>query len=164
MRLGSGCFGEVNSAAFSDGLSFDLVPRVEDTLVASEVDIGRRRSALPGSSAPSRPVAVGAVAERAGRGAGALLPSSRSRTTTCSPTVRSIPLSLQQPRRCCSAGSGSGSCRPGWSAAQVAFRPRPDVPCCIHENARKRPMTWTTPTLVEICIGLEINGYLPAEF
>jgi coenzyme PQQ precursor peptide PqqA len=26
-----------------------------------------------------------------------------------------------------------------------------------------REMTWTTPTLVEICIGLEINGYLPAE-
>jgi len=25
-------------------------------------------------------------------------------------------------------------------------------------------MTWTTPTLVEVCIGLEINGYLPAEF
>jgi coenzyme PQQ precursor peptide PqqA len=25
------------------------------------------------------------------------------------------------------------------------------------------PMSWTTPTLVEICIGLEINGYLPAE-
>jgi len=25
-------------------------------------------------------------------------------------------------------------------------------------------MVWTTPTLVEICIGLEINGYLPAEF
>jgi len=24
-------------------------------------------------------------------------------------------------------------------------------------------MTWTTPTLLEICIGLEINGYLPAE-
>jgi coenzyme PQQ precursor peptide PqqA len=22
---------------------------------------------------------------------------------------------------------------------------------------------WTTPTLVELCIGLEINGYLPAE-
>jgi coenzyme PQQ precursor peptide PqqA len=29
---------------------------------------------------------------------------------------------------------------------------------------RKRAMAWTTPTLVEICIGLEINGYLPAEF
>jgi coenzyme PQQ precursor peptide PqqA len=26
------------------------------------------------------------------------------------------------------------------------------------------PMTWATPSIVEICIGLEINGYLPAEF
>jgi coenzyme PQQ precursor peptide PqqA len=25
-------------------------------------------------------------------------------------------------------------------------------------------MAWTTPILVEVCIGLEINGYLPAEF
>jgi len=25
-------------------------------------------------------------------------------------------------------------------------------------------MIWTTPVLTEICIGLEINGYLPAEF
>jgi len=25
-------------------------------------------------------------------------------------------------------------------------------------------MAWTTPILVEICIGLEVNGYLPAEF
>jgi len=25
-------------------------------------------------------------------------------------------------------------------------------------------MAWTTPTLVEVCIGLEINGYLPAEY
>jgi coenzyme PQQ precursor peptide PqqA len=24
-------------------------------------------------------------------------------------------------------------------------------------------MNWTTPTLVEICVGLEINGYLPAS-
>jgi len=31
------------------------------------------------------------------------------------------------------------------------------------EQAEER-MAWTTPTLVEICIGLEINGYLPAEF
>ena len=29
---------------------------------------------------------------------------------------------------------------------------------------RETRMSWTTPTLVEICIGLEINGYLPAEF
>jgi coenzyme PQQ precursor peptide PqqA len=32
---------------------------------------------------------------------------------------------------------------------------------CLGED---QDMTWTTPTLVEICIGLEINGYLPAEF
>ena len=29
---------------------------------------------------------------------------------------------------------------------------------------KQSTMAWTTPTLVEICIGLEINGYLPAEF
>jgi coenzyme PQQ precursor peptide PqqA len=28
---------------------------------------------------------------------------------------------------------------------------------------RNEAMAWTTPTLVEICVGLEINGYLPAE-
>ena len=33
------------------------------------------------------------------------------------------------------------------------------------ENGKEdNQMAWTTPTLVEICIGLEINGYLPAEF
>jgi coenzyme PQQ precursor peptide PqqA len=32
------------------------------------------------------------------------------------------------------------------------------------EQAGGHLMAWTTPTLVEICIGLEINGYLPAEF
>jgi hypothetical protein len=26
-----------------------------------------------------------------------------------------------------------------------------------------KAMTWTTPVLVEICIGLEISGYLPVE-
>jgi coenzyme PQQ precursor peptide PqqA len=31
-------------------------------------------------------------------------------------------------------------------------------------DRRRRSMAWTTPTLVEICLGLEINGYLPAEF
>jgi len=29
---------------------------------------------------------------------------------------------------------------------------------------KEKSMVWNTPTLVEICIGLEINGYLPAEF
>ena len=31
-------------------------------------------------------------------------------------------------------------------------------------TAEETIMAWTTPTLVEICVGLEINGYLPAEF
>jgi coenzyme PQQ precursor peptide PqqA len=29
---------------------------------------------------------------------------------------------------------------------------------------KEESMSWTTPILVEICIGLEINGYMPAEF
>jgi len=32
------------------------------------------------------------------------------------------------------------------------------------EPRTEKCMAWTTPVLVEICIGLEINGYLPAEF
>jgi coenzyme PQQ precursor peptide PqqA len=36
--------------------------------------------------------------------------------------------------------------------------------CQITDNTPEDHMAWTTPTLVEICIGLEINGYLPAEF
>jgi coenzyme PQQ precursor peptide PqqA len=35
--------------------------------------------------------------------------------------------------------------------------------CQIADNTPEDHMAWTTPTLVEICIGLEINGYLPAE-
>ena len=38
----------------------------------------------------------------------------------------------------------------------------PVMPATI--QTREEAMTWTTPTLIEICIGLEINGYLPAEF
>jgi coenzyme PQQ precursor peptide PqqA len=39
---------------------------------------------------------------------------------------------------------------------------------CAHEASgslvkRRGVMGWKTPTLIEICIGLEINGYLPAE-
>jgi len=36
--------------------------------------------------------------------------------------------------------------------------------CCRLVKRRENRMYWTTPTIVEICIGLEINGYLPAEF
>jgi coenzyme PQQ precursor peptide PqqA len=38
---------------------------------------------------------------------------------------------------------------------------RGSVPSNMEGNT---PMSWTTPTLVEVCIGLEINGYLPPEF
>jgi coenzyme PQQ precursor peptide PqqA len=42
---------------------------------------------------------------------------------------------------------------------------RPAGAANVSPMERRRPtMAWTTPTLVEICIGLEINGYLPAEF
>jgi coenzyme PQQ precursor peptide PqqA len=34
----------------------------------------------------------------------------------------------------------------------------------LHMKLMETRMHWSTPTLVEICIGLEINGYLPAEF
>jgi coenzyme PQQ precursor peptide PqqA len=41
-----------------------------------------------------------------------------------------------------------------------------DVQCDGGRKGDKaeKPMAWTTPVLVEICVGLEINGYLPAEF
>jgi hypothetical protein len=28
---------------------------------------------------------------------------------------------------------------------------------------KEESMAWTIPVLVEICIGLEINGYMPAD-
>jgi coenzyme PQQ precursor peptide PqqA len=34
----------------------------------------------------------------------------------------------------------------------------------VAKAQREDSMAWTTPVLVEICIGLEINGYLPPEF
>jgi coenzyme PQQ precursor peptide PqqA len=51
---------------------------------------------------------------------------------------------------------------PGSRARDCAEAP---IRVIIGEARRRRcAMAWTTPTLVEICIGLEINGYLPAEF
>jgi len=32
------------------------------------------------------------------------------------------------------------------------------------KSKREKLMAWTTPVLVEICIGMEINAYAPAEF
>jgi coenzyme PQQ precursor peptide PqqA len=45
---------------------------------------------------------------------------------------------------------------PCWQIGQAQWR-------CARDLQRGSAMAWTTPTLVEICIGLEINGYLPAE-
>jgi coenzyme PQQ precursor peptide PqqA len=42
----------------------------------------------------------------------------------------------------------------------AAFARCANVGCKGKGNA----MAWTTPIIVEICVGLEINGYLPAEF
>ena len=45
---------------------------------------------------------------------------------------------------------------------------KPSLPKQLPSVAKVRmkgnTMTWTTPILIEIRIGLEINGYLPAEF
>jgi coenzyme PQQ precursor peptide PqqA len=30
-------------------------------------------------------------------------------------------------------------------------------------KSKETAMAWTTPILIEICVGLEINGYLPPE-
>ena len=38
-----------------------------------------------------------------------------------------------------------------------------DIQAIASQGFMESTMAWTTPTLVEICIGLEINGYLPAE-
>jgi coenzyme PQQ precursor peptide PqqA len=51
-----------------------------------------------------------------------------------------------------------------WCVALPAFRRRATWIWLQATQAQKKNMTWTTPTIVEICIGLEINGYLPAEF
>jgi coenzyme PQQ precursor peptide PqqA len=47
---------------------------------------------------------------------------------------------------------------PGASCVQASWQ----LSCCMKRMETR--MHWSTPTLVEICVGLEINGYLPAEF
>jgi coenzyme PQQ precursor peptide PqqA len=36
-------------------------------------------------------------------------------------------------------------------------------PMVFSKGLMEEAMAWTTPVLVEICIGLEINGYMPAD-
>jgi coenzyme PQQ precursor peptide PqqA len=69
-------------------------------------------------------------------------------------------------RFCLRDGSDASSCgRKGvrrWCVALRLNAPRPKI--IANRNLGKIAMVWSTPILVEICIGLEINGYLPAEF
>jgi len=55
-----------------------------------------------------------------------------------------------------------------WSGATTGTAFKAGSRTATLQNAASKheemTMAWTTPTLVEICIGLEINGYLPAEF
>jgi coenzyme PQQ precursor peptide PqqA len=50
-------------------------------------------------------------------------------------------------------------------AAMFPLRiPRFSCPSALYQGSTKEDeMAWTTPVLVEICIGLEINGYMPAD-
>jgi coenzyme PQQ precursor peptide PqqA len=62
---------------------------------------------------------------------------------------------LLSKRRLCFLPCGCGGLRGGVPRSNL-------LP--LWSAKERRPMAWTTPTLIEICIGLEINGYLPAEF
>jgi coenzyme PQQ precursor peptide PqqA len=57
-----------------------------------------------------------------------------------------------------------GCCACFRSARAFIGLDRAYVACTTEIVTKESTMAWTTPTLVEICIGLEINGYLPAEF
>jgi coenzyme PQQ precursor peptide PqqA len=46
---------------------------------------------------------------------------------------------------------------------ELGRRPR-SYDDCLRGRQREEGMMWITPELEEISIGLEINGYLPAEF
>jgi coenzyme PQQ precursor peptide PqqA len=47
---------------------------------------------------------------------------------------------------------------------ELCWCERPARSSAGFDRSRGGTMVWTTPTLIEICIGLEINGYLQAEF
>jgi coenzyme PQQ precursor peptide PqqA len=75
--------------------------------------------------------------------------------STCSAAIRQFPLIKQH----------FGLAKVSWLNSDIQAIPSQTslwrTP--MNKNERETTMAWTTPTLVEICIGLEINGYLPAE-
>jgi coenzyme PQQ precursor peptide PqqA len=63
------------------------------------------------------------------------------------------------------ARAGRRSRRTVYCVRRVAsLRSLPTTAASKGRPGEEMTMAWTTPTLVEICVGLEINGYLPAEF
>jgi len=72
----------------------------------------------------------------------------RSRSQENSPTATGNLPKASQANRCILLARGSQLIRGD------------SVPSNMEGNT---PMSWTTPTLVEVCIGLEINGYMPAD-
>jgi len=62
-----------------------------------------------------------------------------------------VPFAMGLPTRRASPKATCGSVLLGLIILQARRKSREDV------------MAWTTPVLIEICIGLEINGYLPAD-
>lgn len=32
------------------------------------------------------------------------------------------------------------------------------------QNLEEEEMAWTTPRIVEVCVGMEVNAYFPADF
>ena len=55
-------------------------------------------------------------------------------------------------------------CSVAWCGNVSADIPRFSCPSALYQGSTKEDeMAWTTPVLVEICIGLEINGYMPAD-
>jgi coenzyme PQQ precursor peptide PqqA len=62
--------------------------------------------------------------------------------------------------RCAGAGAALRFCQRPFSGLHAHGR----ILVIATARQRRNAMAWTTPTLVEICVGLEINGYLPAEF
>jgi coenzyme PQQ precursor peptide PqqA len=48
----------------------------------------------------------------------------------------------------------------GWRASRDA---RPPIPARTTSKKGDSIMAWTRPTLREICIGMEINGYLAGK-
>jgi coenzyme PQQ precursor peptide PqqA len=58
--------------------------------------------------------------------------------------------------------SSEAASRPSWLVA-IGLQRRNAMSKSDRDDG-EMIMAWTTPIIAEICISLEINGYLPAEF